>query len=282
MNENNYCVYMHVNKANGKKYIGITKNKPEERWQNGHGYKRQAFYNAIQKYGWDNFEHLILFENISKDEACKKEIELISEYNSTDKRYGYNISHGGEDGHNELWENEEYYNKQAKERKERWENKEFREHHSEAMKIAMNRDSYKEKQSEGTKNRWENGLFDKVHCKSVICLETGVVYKSITEASNITNICRGDIGKCCLKQMKTANGYHWQYYDEKLKNKENRINLINKIGNGRGIKVLCIETNMLYDSIKEASIDIGIDNSSIGKVIKGKQMTAGGFHWKIA
>lgn len=81
--------------------------------------------------------------------------------------------------------------------------------------------------------------------------------------------------------MKTANGYHWQYYDEKLKNKENRINLINKIGNGRGIKVLCIETNILYDSIKEASIDIGIDNSSIGKVIKGKQMTAGGFHWKI-
>lgn len=151
MDENNYCVYMHVNKANGKKYIGITKNKPEERWQNGHGYKRQAFYNAIQKYGWDNFEHLILFENISKDEACKKEIELISEYNSTDKRYGYNISHGGEDGHNELWENEEYYNKQAKERKERWENKEFREHHSEAMKIAMNKDSYKEKQSEGTK-----------------------------------------------------------------------------------------------------------------------------------
>lgn len=146
----------------------------------------------------------------------------------------------------------------------------------------ITRDSYKEKQSKGTKNRWENGFFDEVHCKSVICLETGVVYKSITEANNITNICRGDIGKCCLKQMKTANGYHWQYYDEKLKNKENRINLINKIGNGRGIKVWCIETNMLYGSIKEASIDIGIDNSSIGKVIKGKQMTAGGFHWKIA
>ena len=282
MNENSYCVYMHVNKTNGKKYIGITKNKPEERWQNGYGYKRQAFYNAIQKYGWDNFDHLILFENISKEEACKNEIELISKYNSTDERYGYNISHGGEDGHNELWNNEEYYNKQVKERKERWKNEEFREHHADAMKIAMNKSSYKEKQSESTKYRWENGFFDEIHCKSIICLETGEIYKSITEASNTTNICRGDIGKCCLGQIKTANGYHWQYYNEKLKSKENRINLITEIGNGKGIKVLCLETNVLYDSIKEASVDTGIDNSSIGKVIKGKKITAGGFHWEIA
>ena len=82
MTENNYCVYMHVNKINDKKYIGITKNKPEDRWQNGHGYKRQIFYKAIQKYGWDNFDHIILFENLSEEEACKKEIELISLHKS--------------------------------------------------------------------------------------------------------------------------------------------------------------------------------------------------------
>ena len=77
MAENNYCVYMHVNKLNDKKYIGITCQTPSRRWQNGYGYKKQAFYNAIKKYGWDNFDHIILFEKLSEEEACEKEIELI-------------------------------------------------------------------------------------------------------------------------------------------------------------------------------------------------------------
>ena len=51
---NNYCVYMHVNKINNKKYIGITKQKtPESRWgANGVNYKGSPhFYAAIKKYG---------------------------------------------------------------------------------------------------------------------------------------------------------------------------------------------------------------------------------------
>ena len=93
-----YTVYQHKNKINGKVYIGITSRKPEERWgSNGINYKSSPhFYAAIQKYGWDNFEHNILYTDLTKDEACQKEQELISYFNSMNREYGYNSTSGGE------------------------------------------------------------------------------------------------------------------------------------------------------------------------------------------
>ena len=93
-----YIVYQHKNKINSKVYIGITSRTPEERWgSNGCNYKSSPyFYNAIQKYGWNNFEHNILYTNLTKEEACKKEQELIKSFNSMDREFGYNSTSGGE------------------------------------------------------------------------------------------------------------------------------------------------------------------------------------------
>jgi group I intron endonuclease len=91
---NFYSVYVHTT-PNGKKYIGITSVSPKERWKKGKGYDTQYFSKAIKKYGWDNIKHEILFENLTKEEAEKKEVELIAFYKSNDKRYGYNIENGG-------------------------------------------------------------------------------------------------------------------------------------------------------------------------------------------
>lgn len=98
-----YCVYMHINRVNNKKYIGITSRTPEVRWNNGYGYKGQSvFYNAIKKYGWDMFDHKILFTNLSEEEAKNKEIEMIDKYKTNvykhGHRYGYNMTDGGDSG----------------------------------------------------------------------------------------------------------------------------------------------------------------------------------------
>ena len=92
----NYSVYCHTNNVNNKKYVGITSGKPEKRWKNGLGYKHNKyFYDAIQKYGWEEFSHDILFSELNKKEAEEKEIELIAKWNLTNKTFGYNIESGG-------------------------------------------------------------------------------------------------------------------------------------------------------------------------------------------
>ena len=69
MEERNYKLYVHISPSN-KRYYGITSTSTVQRWNNGKGYKTQYFYRAIKKYGWENFKHEILFDNLTKDEAC--------------------------------------------------------------------------------------------------------------------------------------------------------------------------------------------------------------------
>lgn len=99
-NDKKFYVYMHVNKINNKKYIGITsQERIQDRWRSdGSGYKTQVFGRAIKKYGWDNFDHIILESEISDIEAVEKEAYYIKKYNTTNPDYGYNISNGGDIG----------------------------------------------------------------------------------------------------------------------------------------------------------------------------------------
>ena len=98
MEEKIYTVYSHISPSN-KMYIGITKNNPLRRWKNGHGYRvenQPSFANAIKKYGWDNFQHNIIAENLTKVEAKQMEQDLIKKYNTTNPDYGYNMTTGGD------------------------------------------------------------------------------------------------------------------------------------------------------------------------------------------
>lgn len=97
--ETDWCVYVHTNKINGKKYIGQTCKNPKIRWKNGTGYKSSTyFYSAIQKYGWNNFEHKIVAKNLTKKEADCVEMTLIKCYNTQNINFGYNLCSGGHRG----------------------------------------------------------------------------------------------------------------------------------------------------------------------------------------
>lgn len=93
MNEKKYSVYIH-DFPNGKKYVGLTYQLPERRWNNGNGYKNQYVYNAIMEFGWDNVEHTVVQRDLSAHEASILEQELIEKYDTI--KNGYNRTAGGE------------------------------------------------------------------------------------------------------------------------------------------------------------------------------------------
>ena len=109
---NNYKVYQHIF-PNGKSYIGITCQKLTDRWRRGNGYSETTYvYKAIQKYGWDNIEHKVLYENLSKEQAEAKERELIQQLNTMNPKYGYNLTRGGEGNLKYIMKKSYHYGKQ--------------------------------------------------------------------------------------------------------------------------------------------------------------------------
>lgn len=96
MDEKIYCVYRHVF-PNGKIYVGVTSQRPKSRWKNGKHYAYNSIVGrAIDKYGWENVIHEILFLGLSGIEAKSKEQELIKEYQTQDISRGYNLTAGGD------------------------------------------------------------------------------------------------------------------------------------------------------------------------------------------
>ena len=82
-----WIIYKHTNKINGKIYIGQSKyswKNINDRWQSGRGYHiKTRFGGAIKKYGWENFDHHLLEDNItSQNIANEREIYWIRYFNS--------------------------------------------------------------------------------------------------------------------------------------------------------------------------------------------------------
>lgn len=196
MEENkNYCVYMHINKINNKKYIGITGRKPEKRWLHGNGYKGSTyFWNAIQKYGWDNFDHEILYVGLTKNEAEQYEINLIKQYDTTNDDYGYNIRYGGSCG---VPLSDEIKRKISEKNKGKpsW------------RKGVPFSDEDKQRISVANMGRTPVFQYDRNTGKFI------AEYENLTEASTITEIDKSSIGAVCHHNVKAIGGYIFRYQD---------------------------------------------------------------------
>ena len=198
----NYKIYMHKNKINGKVYIGQTYTSLRVRFgKNGIKYKScPIFYYAIQKYGWDNFEHVILEENISDVEiANEREKYYIALYNSTDRNFGYNKTLGGDSNFSM---SEEVRAKMGKSRIGKKMPPEL---------VEKNRISHLGQHAWNKGKPWSDEMKAKCGGKSVTCVETGKVYRTAHEAAKENGLDFSSVCKCCRGKSNTCGGYHWKW-----------------------------------------------------------------------
>lgn len=277
--ERKYCVYKHTNKINGKVYIGQTCNKPERRWNKGQGYKGSTyFYLAILKYGWDNFEHEILFNCLTLEEANKLEKELIEEYNSTDRKYGYNLRDGGLNGKM----SESTKKILAEKATGRVFSEETRRKISESNKGKpgpmlgkKHSEESKRKISEGTRgeknpNYGKRGELSPMWGKH-LSEETKNKIGDANRGKKHTEEAKQKMSEGHKKYSGENHPQYGTHLSEETKD---------KISKSQGHKIRCIETGEVFQSIRKAGEIKGIDPSSICSQLKGKLKTAGGYHWE--
>ncbi|WMU08104.1 putative intron-associated endonuclease 1 [Clostridium phage vB_CtyS-FA67] len=211
-------IYVAENIINGKRYVGQTIRKFEER-QAQHKKDSERldfkFYRAIRKYGWDNFNWAVIVEGVESVESLNsleqywiKELDTFeSGYNSTTGGEGYIVS-------------DETKKKLSESRKGRQFSEETKKKLSESKKGEKN-PNYGKHLSEETKKKISGSKKGRTgannpRSKPVLQLdkETGEViaeFAGIKEAERVTGINNGHISNVCRGERKSAGGYYWQY-----------------------------------------------------------------------
>ena len=235
--DNNWTIYMHINKVNGKKYIGITSKDPKERWgSKGSKYRSSYFSNASKKYGWDSFQHLIIFSGLTEEAAKYLEPLLIKAFN-TKAPNGYNIADGGS-GAPGVHLSDETKKKMSIASKLKWSDFEFAQkmteirndpngaYQSEGFKKKIsslvkgeNNPNYNHKWSDEQKEslrikQKSNPMYKNEtnpNAKRIRCIETGEIFECMKFAQERFGLKTTGSFTAAIKKNKTAAGFHWEY-----------------------------------------------------------------------
>lgn len=250
-------IYMIRNLVNNKIYIGKSKDIIRRWYEHKSDLRCQRhdncyLQNSWNKYGENCFEFNIIEQCLNEENLDEREKFYIHLYKSDDKNFGYNLTTGG-DGGSPLSEAIKH------------------------MKVA-------------TRERYNK------EGKAVYCPELNCTFSCPIEAQEKTGVSRQSISGCCRggKNRKTAGVHpitgerlHWFFASDMKKindfvqgNFQNRHSSLWK-------KVICVELNETFDSIKAASDKTGICASNITMCCSGKIQSAGRhpitgekLHWK--
>lgn len=245
MNENErlWSVYRHTSPSN-KVYIGIAKDV-KHRWRgDGSGYKgSNRIYYAIKKYGWDNFKHDIIATNLTREEACEMEIDLINKYHSTDPKYGYNLREGGQHGT-------------------------LSPESIEKLKTSLKGHPVSDKVRK---------LLAEINQIPIICIETKEIFESAVAAADKMSLCRTSVSRAARGKQDTCGGYHFAW----LSDYENGT--VKKFIPKPAVytKVRCITTGEEFNSICEASRKTGLSRRGISYACNGVYKTCGKMQWEF-
>lgn len=299
-NRKDWLVYIHTNKINGKKYIGRTSRDPILRWQYGVGYKRPRtqtkslshFYNAIEKYGWDNFEHEIVKRGLTAHESAELEKQLIRQFNTTDPNVGYNITKGGDGaiGTHHTQETKDLISRKLKAYVQSEGAKSFKgKHHSEETKEVLRKKALERINERGVpfKGQHHSEETKKVLSeKKKLCITkydlTGLkieTYPSVKDAAMSCGTTSSAISACANGRTKFCGGFIWRFLDveqlpssempQKVHHNSKRIHQIRLDG----------ERVATFDSLRIAAESIGVNSSSISAAVANHSL-CDGFFWE--
>lgn len=205
-------IYKITNVLNGMTYVGQTICGIKKRFRehiHSSLSKNTYLYNAMRKYGKENFTIEEIDIANSLEELNQKEIYWIKKLN-TKAPNGYNLADGG-DGVKGFHHSEE--TKNILKMKSTGNSNAIGKHDVSIEGRTNMSLAHRGKESSFKGKRQSLEARNKMsinHSKKVMCVETQIIYPSSLAASKQLKI-NNHIGRCCNKERQTCGGYHWEW-----------------------------------------------------------------------
>lgn len=205
-------IYKITNQKNNRSYIGQTNNL-DRRLAEHRASSKAYISKSIRKNGFSNFSITILQENLTLDQANDLEQHYISLFKSIFPS-GYNLNTGGK--------RYQMLPCIAKKISRSLTGRLFSDEHKNRISISAkqrlsdprNNPRYGIKHS---KEAIKQNLFSQKTRKQIICINTGIYYNSLRQASKLTGINRESIGLASQNKLdregyprNTAGGMKWK------------------------------------------------------------------------
>lgn len=279
---------------NGKEYVGQTWREKQRISDHRCGHtKCLAFASAINKYGFHSFEYAVLHSGITD----QQEMDRLEQYEiatrNTISPNGYNLRSGGMAG---------LMSDASRQKiKDSWRNEKKRSSIVSAMKLSANTPKRKAELRQNSINNANNPELKKrlsLSLKKAFASDAVRKKRSEQRMAQWRNLAIRQKMINGLKEMASTKEFKDRCAEilrERWKNPEYRKKMIQhsralkmpeyairRIALANMSKVRCVETGIIYESLKSASESTKTNRTCISMVLSGRRNKAGGFRWEYA